>query len=310
MRLLSIAMIGVGGIARADVDGDTAKRLFEEAVDDFSNNRIDAACPKLEASIRLRAEIKPLGMLAACYEKQGKLATAWRTFKDVRKKAEAANDNDTAVAAAGHAARLDPRIARITVAAADKTGLAVLLAGKPFTDLDKPYEVDAGTYKVTATAGGKNFEKSVTVKDGDNERVDIPKLVEGGAVVGPVKPDPKPVTPGEPKSNRKLIGIAVLGGGVAIAAVGGFFGLQANGRWSKAQDDHGCNDDGDCADMAGLKLIDEANSKGKLSTIFVGVGLAAVAGGVVLYLTAPKKPEQRSVAVTVGGRGLILLGRF
>jgi len=309
MRLLIIAMICVAGIARADVDGDTAKRLFEEAVDDFSNNRIDAACPKLEASIRLRPEIKPLGLLAACYEKQGKLATAWRTFKDVRKKAEAANDNDTAVAAAGHVARLDPKVARVTIAAADKAGLTVTLDGKPFAELDKPYELDAGAHKISASANGKNFDKDLTVKDGDNERVDIPKLGDGGgAVVGPVKPDPKPTTPGESKSNRKLIGIGVLGGGVVLTAVGGFFGIQANGRWGKAKD-AGCNDDGDCPTPAGLKLIDEANSKAKLSTIFVGVGLVAVAGGVVLYLTAPKKSE-KSLALTTTGRDLVLLGRF
>lgn len=307
MRLLIIAMICVAGTARADVDGDTAKRLFEEAVDDFSNNRIDAACPKLEASIRLRAEIRPLGMLAACYEKQGKLATAWRTFKDVRKKAEAAGDNDTAVAAAGHVTRLDVKLARVTIAAADKGGVTVTVDGKP-AELDKPYELDAGNHKVSATAGGKTFDKELAIKDGENERIDIPKLVEGGAVVAPKVVDPTPATPGEPKSNRKMIGIAVLGGGVAITAVGGFFGIQANGRWGKAQD-AGCNDDGDCPTQAGLKLIDEANSKAKLSTIFVGVGLVAVAGGVVLYLTAPKKSE-KNVALTVGGRGLVLLGRF
>jgi hypothetical protein len=309
MRLLLVAlMICAATTARADVDGDTAKRLFEEAVDDFSAGKFDTACPKLEASIRLRPEIKTSGMLAACYEKQGKLATAWRTFKDVRKKAEAANDNDTAVAAAGHVTRLDPKLARITIAAADKAGLTVTVNGKPTTDLDVPVEYDAGTYKIAATAGGKNFEKAVTIKDGDNERVDIPKLGDGG--VGPiVGPKPTPGTPGESKSNRKLIGIGVLGGGVAIAAVGGLFGLQAKGRWDRAQD-AGCNDDGDCPTQAGLDLIDQANSKGKLSTIFVGVGLAAIAGGVVLYLTAPKNVEKNGVALTVGGRGLVLLGRF
>jgi hypothetical protein len=308
-----ICAAGMVGTAHADVDGDTAKRLFEEAVDDFSAGRIDAACPKLEASLRLRAELRPLGMLAACYEKQGKLATAWRTFKDVRKKAEATNDNDTAVAAAGHVARLDVMLARITIAPADKQGLSVTVDGKPVTELDKPYEVDAGPHKIVATAGGKNFEKSVTVKDGDNERVDVPKLGDGGAVVtplpDPVKPDPTPSTPSAPGSNRKLIAFGVMGGGVVLTGLGGVFGIQANGRWSKAQDE-GCNDDGQCPNQAGIKFIDEANSKGKLSTIFVGVGLVAIAGGVVLYLTAPKKPAERSVAVTVGGRGLVMLGSF
>lgn len=297
MRLLIVALVCASSIARADVDGDTAKRLFDEAVDDFSNNRIDAACPKLESSIRLRPEIKPLGLLAACYEKQGKLATAYRTFKDVRKKAEAANDNDTAVAAAGHVARLDPKVARLTITSA----VAVTLDGKPFADVGKPYEIDAGKHKVTAGA----FEKEVEIKDGDAATVEVPKPDTVGP--GPIVPKP---TPGPAKSNRKLIGIGVLGGGVAITAVGGLFGLQAKSRWDEAQDKHGCNDDGDCTDNAGLRLIDSANSKGKLSTIFVGVGLAAVAGGVVLWITAPKATEKNSLALTTTGRDLVLLGRF
>jgi Na+-translocating ferredoxin:NAD+ oxidoreductase RnfA subunit len=49
-------------------------------------------------------------------------------------------------------------------------------------------------------------------------------------------------------------------------------------------------------DQTGVKLIDDAKSAALISTILTGVGVAAVAGGVVLYLTAPKR---ESTAVTV-----------
>lgn len=296
MRLLIVALVCAASVARADVDGETAKRLFDEAIDDFSNNRIAAACPKLEASIRLRAEVKPLGLLAACYERQGKLATAYRTFKETRKKAEAANDNDSAVAAAGHVARLEPKVARVTIT----SSTPVTLDGKPFADVGKPYEIDAGKHKVSAAG----FDKDLEIKDGDNATVVIPKA--DGVVIAPTEPTP---IRAPSSSNRKLIGMGVLGGGVAFTAVGGLFGLQAKGKWDDAQSKHGCNDDGDCADQAGLKLIDSARSKGLVSTVFVGVGLVAVAGGVVLYLTAPKRTE-KSLALTTTGRDVILLGQF
>jgi hypothetical protein len=105
-----------------------------------------------------------------------------------------------------------------------------------------------------------------------------------------------------------MIGLGVIGGGVALTGVGLLFGAQANSKWGKAQD-AGCNDDGDCPTQAGLKLIDDANGKAKLSTIFVGLGLAAAAGGVVLYLTAPKSGE-RKVAITTSGNGLLVWGTF
>jgi hypothetical protein len=73
-----------------------------------------------------------------------------------------------------------------------------------------------------------------------------------------------------------------------------------------AKDRGDCNDDLAC-NAAGVDEVERARTWGNLSTITVGVGLAALAGGAVLYLTAPKRPR---VEVSFTGTSLLVAGRF
>jgi hypothetical protein len=79
--------------------------------------------------------------------------------------------------------------------------------------------------------------------------------------------------------------LALTAGGVGLAgiALGSVFGAQAMSKHSTAQGE--CQ--GDVCTAAGMQDIQSGRSAGDLSTIFFGVGAAALAGGVVLWLTAP-----------------------
>ena len=73
------------------------------------------ACPKLAESQRLDPGIGTQFHLADCYENQGKLASAWATFLEVASLAAASNQPDREKAAKARAARLEPRLPRLTI---------------------------------------------------------------------------------------------------------------------------------------------------------------------------------------------------
>ena len=69
-------------------------------------------------------------------------------------------------------------------------------------------------------------------------------------------------------------------------------------------------------DMQGLTDTHDARSTANIATIVFSVGLAAVAGGVVIYVLAPKSTAVKEHAlylvpeVTPGGGGLAFGGRM
>lgn len=302
--------------AWADVDEDSAQRLAEEAQDDFIAGRFSAACAKLEISLRIKSELRPLGMLAACNEKLGKLATAWRTFKDLRKRAEAAGDNELASFAAVHVARLDPMVARLTIVAGGAPsrvdGLVITFGGRTLLppELDAPFEVDAGTYQIVATAPGRApWHHEIGIRDGKTERVEIPMTP-----VPLPKPELEVRSPPPPRSTpaspRRWIGIATAGaGGVAMIA-GVALGFSARGKFSDAKTNFGCDGEGQCPDQLGVDAVDAAHGRANLATGFLIGGAALAAAGVVLFVTAPRAERTIVPVADRGGAGVILQGRF
>ena len=87
----------------------------------------------------------------------------------------------------------------------------------------------------------------------------------------------------------------------------------ARGKWTDAKDVCGgttCPTEADR--MRAQDLGDAARKRATMSTIFVGVGIAAAATGVVLFVTAPSSESQTRVtaAPTHDGAGITLSGRF
>ncbi|HSN98359.1 MAG TPA: hypothetical protein VLS89_08675, partial [Candidatus Nanopelagicales bacterium] len=98
---------------------------------------------------------------------------------------------------------------------------------------------------------------------------------------------------------------------------GAIFGIMASGQASRAEDDPALCPGKQCT-PAGREEIDAAGTKALISTIGVGVGLAAVGAGVALILTSGGSPRPEGAAAsarfvpTVGprGGGLQLIGAF
>ena len=116
--------------------------------------------------------------------------------------------------------------------------------------------------------------------------------------------------PVDGRRHRRL-GLWIGGGGAAFAGASLVVGALARSKWHDAlahcDASHAC-------DTKGLALGDQASTRATIATVLGGVGLAAVAVGAILYVTAPSAPERRSAAIAplVGSDqvGMVVEGRF
>lgn len=311
-----------------------AEALFNEGRSLMQEQKYAEACKKLEASQALDVGLGTLMLLSDCYEKVGKTASAWASFKDAAAAARAAGDQGREEVARARAEALEPRLAKALVQASDTTralgGLEVKMNGQqiPIAQLGTPVPIDPGKLTVSATAAGyKPWEITVQVVDGASETtIDIPNLEPEEKPAPTAEPEPEPAMPDtqspastpedrapppvEPSSTLKTAGIVVGAAGVVGVAVGSYFGLSASSKNNQSKDT--CDSNNVC-DKAGFELREDAKSAATVSTITFGVGAALLAAGVVLYLVSPDGdssnenvslwvgPEQGGARVSLGG---------
>src|SRR5262245_61804481 len=103
-----------------------ARTLFSEARELAAQDKHEQACPKFQASYRLRASMGALFNLADCWEHVARTASAWAAFLDVAAMARRAGEWERERVAQDRATALEPKLARITITVSDSTaGLKV-----------------------------------------------------------------------------------------------------------------------------------------------------------------------------------------
>ena len=200
-------------------------------------------------------------------------------------------------------------------AGADLVDVKVTVDGVPFaTKLDGgavPLDPGPHTFHLEL-ADGTARDEPVVVREGAKDQSIAVVLRRPGEEAAPAPPSPSPAPPpagvvavpaaGEPSSSglggMRVAALVVGGVGVAGIAVGAVFGVQAMSK--KNQSDAQCpgGSTGPCSDE-GVSLAKQGVSAGNASTVAFAVGLAGVAGGVVLWLTAPR-PSSAQGSLRVG----------
>jgi hypothetical protein len=345
-----LAFLLVPGAALADppkkdANAEAAKALFYDARTLMQAGKFAEACPKLEETVRLDPGIGSEFNLADCNEHLGKLATAWAAFQDVAARSKQANQPDREKVARKRAAALEPRVPKLIVTVNNApSGLEVkrdgVVVGAPVWGT--PVPIDPGTHRISATAPGREtFETTIAATESNVARVSIPELPASAVAMGParapgtatpavvqppptnasnvppaasVAPDfPQPIveTPG---ATQRTIGWVVTVVGAASVGVGSGFGLASMAKRNESRSHCGATGcDGD-----GLRLRDDAMRNGNISTVTMIAGAGAIAGGLLLVLTAPRDaaPADRAgklraiPTATVAGGGLMLQGAF
>lgn len=311
--------------ARADdeTDATAAEAAFLKGKELEKAGKTEEACESYGRSLKLDPQPGTRYNLALCYEKLGRVASAWGLFRDLAQRdtnAKRKKDADK------HAKALAPKLTKmlVNVDFEGVPGLTVMRNGVDVSaqvGIETP--VDPGEYVIVAAAEGyKSFSAEVSAQgEGMTVTVAIPPLEKLPAaeeeeivtppVVGEKHDDDLAVaTPAPSGGGRKRLGLIVGGVGVASALTGGVFGILAIGKWSSAQDicggDTTCDTDADTAAANDLKST--ASLYGNLSTVLVGVGAAAIVTGVVLYLTAPSGGGggEHALMVTPTGDGVMV----
>jgi serine/threonine-protein kinase len=341
--LAVIALAAPRGWAQSTADKAAAEGLFDQGRAAMQRGDFAQACGLLERSQRIDPAVGTLLYLAECYEKAGRTASAWATFREAADAAEAARESARARTGRDRAARLEPHLARLTIQLSAENeqiqGLSVERGGQSVNTAtwNVPVPVDPGDHVITASAPGyEAFSTTVTVQAGAaNVSISVPPLKKNpegekaaapppaestplgapaAAAAEPPRTDTPELPPSERNGDTQRIAAYVAGGvGVVGIAVGSIFGLRAI---SKASDAEGyCPRGYQCDDVLGTTLTDDAKSAARIANIAFAVGAVGLAGGVILYFTAPAKPPPvppatATLRARISPTGVTLEGTF
>lgn len=289
-----------------------AEALFDQGRRLMSAGRYAEACARFADSERVDHGVGTLLNLADCYEKNGQTASAWAGFRAVSAAASAEAQPDRERIAREREIALQPVLARLTIAmplqglpaGAQVHRDGILLSRSLW---GAPVPVDPGDHAVVVAAPGK-IDYSTTVhvskRPGAAVVTRIPALQDRPA------PPPEAPAPAAPEGSssrhpRATAGLILLGVGAAGVAVGSIFGVRALGL--KGDSSFSCRTNDHCG-QEGLALRESARVSGTASTIAFAAGGALVAGGVVLYLTAPERRGITASAGLVGGTPGVAMG--
>lgn len=299
-------LVGASTAAKADTasDAQRAEKLFVEASALMDNRQYTEACPKLAASQRIDPAVGTQFNLALCYERIGRLGSAWRNYRDVEKFAHAAGKTSREEAARAKLAELRPRVPHLVLAAADADASVSVDGERAEREAWSFYAVDAGAHVVEASAPTKKpWKTDVQVADagpGAAVVVTVPRLaaVEGETRIVTVDTS-------NPKRTAGFVVGAIGIVGLGVAALTGVFVLN-----EKETADRKCTPA--CVDQEGRDSVSSLKTLLPINMVAWGVGIAGVAVGSFLLLTAPSKSATASLRPSLGpaGAGASLEGCF
>ncbi|MCC6217293.1 MAG: PEGA domain-containing protein [Polyangiaceae bacterium] len=286
--LLAATVCASAPPARAQEDQAAARSLFDEGRQLMAAGKHAEACPKFEAAQKLFNSTGILLNLADCYEKTGRLASAWTRFGEAASVAARAGRNEDAEEARARQAALAPKLSRLKLEVkAPKRGMKITRDGVPLAEAawSSAIPVDPGEHDLQVEAPGyEAWRGKVDVATpGDTTTFEIPELkaapegAEGGerggteGAGGAVEPD-------SAGGSQGTIGLVLGGVGVVGMGVGGFLGLGAKSTYDEAEAAAG-----DDRQTKSQDAVSQAN----VATIVFGVGAALAATGIVLWVTAP-----------------------
>jgi serine/threonine-protein kinase len=293
-------------------DQAAGSALFQEAKQLVAAGDFGQACPKFAEAQRLFPTTGTLLNLGNCYEKLGKLASAWGTFKEAEVMARNQNDADREREASRRAEALSAQRAKLAVNVPPAVCVPGFELRRDGTLLGEgqwgsALPVDTGTHTFEAKAPGrKTWSTWVRVDtNGSSSTIEVPVLeVEVASA------------PAGGWGAQRTAGVILGGVGLAGMVVGAIFAAKAAVKNGESLPHCLVSDVTKC-DATGVALRDQAFDAAHVSTgTFVAGGILAAAG-IVIVVTAPsgaaKKPDTTAIHVEVRpmmGPGLSVRGAW
>jgi hypothetical protein len=285
-----------------------------------SGNYADA-CRKFEESQRLDPALGTVLNLADCYEKEGRLASAWSAFVDAQGMALGGGHVDAESVARERASQLAPRLSRLVIEvenAKATPGLEVRRddAVVGIAQWGAPIPADAGVHIVRASAPGRSsWETQVTLGvDPATVTVRVPVLPpalppEGqeaagagsGGLQGPERTtgraSPDLGSSGSSWSGRKTAALALAGVGLVAGTAAVVEWIRFNDKKSDAEG--ACPGNYCYSPQYELALAyrDDERTARNLAIVAGAVATASLAGAAILWFSSPKPDETSKVRI-------------
>jgi hypothetical protein len=282
-------------------DPATAEALFREGRRLLEEGNYDAACPKLAESHLQDPASGTLINLALCYEKQGKLASAWAQYQLAAALARKDGRPDRVEAAGKQLSRLEPAVPRVVVHAvvlAPGISASFGMVRIGAAAFGSAIPIDPGTYEVVVSAPSRSdYRTSVTVAEGEIRTVEIPDLAPAAAPppASPRLPDARQKPQRRPSPFREwrrgvessprpapIAGYVVAGAGAVSLGLGTFYGIRSLSAYSEAE--RLCPTHRTCSEES-RRARDSAETHAWISNVALGVGLLAGGTGAWLILS-------------------------
>lgn len=312
-------------------DKAAAEALFDQGVRLMKQNSFADACPKLEESERIDPAVGTLLYLGECYERIGKTASAWATFREASSLASTSNQPDRARVASGRAQDLESKLSRLSIELApDVSRIPGVVVKRGSQKIEPslygtPLPVDPGDYRVEVSAPGYEvWSTPIKVEAGGaSASVRVPGLVKapesakptsdsaGAKPKSPLSEPPPPRKADEGLTTQQTLGLVVGGVGIVGVGLGSYFGVRAIKRNSDA--DTYCSTATLCQDPRGVDLTDKARRDATAANIAFAAGAVLVGTGTVLYLTGGRSDAEHVALVPLLGPGTAaasVSGRF
>ncbi|HEY3818494.1 MAG TPA: hypothetical protein VGL81_15075 [Polyangiaceae bacterium] len=289
--------------------------LFHEGKALMEAGHVAEACQKFADSASLLRRGGTLLNLAVCRETEGRSAVAFRLFVEAGEVALKEDRADRVKLAEDHLQALRSRVSWLTLRPGPgpvPRDLAMTCDEESVTGgaWGMPRAVDPGVHVIRAAAPGRvPFQIAVVVgPPGDHRTVEIPALAEERAAdrpgVGASTDGLAPRAAGASPWSRPLAWTA-LGAGVASAALGSVFGVEAiaNNNMSKSE----CLSINVCSGL-GAQKNQLARTYATAADIAIPAGLVTAAAGLYLLLTsrsATAAPSQGASGAASVSRGWV-----
>ncbi len=319
-------MCALASPSRADPtaeDKALAAMLFKEARELVEHNEVDKACRKFQESQRIDPSGGTLLNLAACFEKQGRIASAWAEFNEALAWARRDGRSDRVQYAYEQMKALEPRLSFVVVDASSNAHLEALEIRRNGSVVQRAawgsrIPVDPGKHTIEASSQGYQTWRSEIVVQGQASevRVVVPVLIAAPVPEPPpVAAPPQPARPEQPDRTAQPSSVpwsayAFAGVGIVGIGVGSYFGLRAFSKNDEA--DKECP--GDVCSDEGRELTDQAGTAADVSTVAFAVGAVALGAGATIWLSSGDDGEAQATrlapAIGPGQASVSWSGRF
>jgi len=314
--------------AQSQTHEAVAEALFTEGKQLYTEGRYSEACEKLAQSHKADPAGGTVLLLAMCYEKEGRSASAWVKYAEALAIARRDGRTDRAERAETARVELEERLTYLGLRLAPEVtqleGLELRLDGVVIPPLgDAAVPIDPGLHTLTVAAPGHRSYRSefaarppketLTVEVPPLERLPEEPLPEPAAEPTTVPLAPLPTPEPERSSATRTWAYVTAGVGVAALGVGGYFGYRAFTLDDQADELCGANTT-TCTDPKGVSVSEKATDRWTIGSLVAGGGIAALATATVLFVVSGK--DEPSPAITAdaqarpGGMWLAVSGRY